>query len=107
MPLAQRMEIVRALRCVDEVVASIDQDETVAETLRLVKPDKFAKGGDRSPDKVPIPAKEVEVCNEIGCEIVYGVGEQLESSSELLGKYAGKIRKETIEEIKKVWGKEA
>jgi len=70
-PLVERLEQVKALRYVDEVVVSIDQDQTVAETLRLVKPDIFAKGGDRTPDNMP--TNELDVCKEIGCEIVYGV----------------------------------
>lgn len=43
----ERMTIVRALRCVDEVVLSVDTDSTVCETLRKIKPHIFAKGGDR------------------------------------------------------------
>lgn len=67
---------------VDEVVVNIDKDGSCAETLRLVKPDIFAKGGDRI--KGNIPPKEVEVCQEIGCRIVYGVGDQLNRSSRLM-----------------------
>ena len=41
----ERMQIVKALRCVDEVVLSIDTDRTVCKTLEMLKPDIFAKGG--------------------------------------------------------------
>ncbi len=61
------------------VIASIDKDGTCAETLRLVRPDIFAKGGDRTANNMP--AKEIEVCNEIGCEVRYGVGDLLGSRS--------------------------
>ena len=84
MPLPERMGIIKALRCVDDVVAVIDKDQTVAETLRVVKPDIFAKGGDRNPDQNSIPEEEIQACQEIGCEIIYGIGEQLNSSSKLV-----------------------
>jgi len=70
-PLSERLELVKAMRYVDEVVASIDHDQTVAETLRLIRPDVFAKGGDRTSDNMP--AREIETCKEIGCKIVYDV----------------------------------
>ena len=59
---------------VDEVVEVIDSDGTCTETLRQVKPDIFAKGKDRTPDNMP--ESELKVCEEIGCEIVYGVGDK-------------------------------
>jgi cytidyltransferase-like protein len=82
MPLEDRMEILRGLRCVDEVVPTIDKDGTMGETLKKVKPDIFAKGGDRTPEN--IPQNEVEACKEIGCEIIYGVGEQYSSSQKII-----------------------
>lgn len=82
MPLSERVEILKALRWVDEVIVTIDKDGTMAETLKMVKPDIFAKGGDRSPDNMP--ANEIEACKAIGCEIVYGIGKRLQSSSALL-----------------------
>ena len=82
MPLNERVEILKALRCVDEVVVTIDKDGTMAQTLKMIRPDIFAKGGDRTPDNMP--ANEIEACKEIGCKIVYGVGEKLQSSSALL-----------------------
>ena len=35
----ERIAIVKALRCVDEVILSVDIDSTVCETLRMLKPD--------------------------------------------------------------------
>jgi len=84
MPLEERMEILRELRCVDEVWETWDKDGTQAETLRAICPDVYAKGGDRTPDNMPV--NEIEACAEIGCEIVYGVGEKIQSSSELVRK---------------------
>jgi len=82
MPFEERIEIVKALKWVDEVVPSIDADGTVAKTLKVIKPDIFAKGGDRTEDNMP--ENEIQACKEIGCKIVYGVGEQLQSSSGLV-----------------------
>lgn len=79
-PLADRLEMVKAIRYVDEVVACIDQDQTVAETLRMIKPNVFAKGGDRDCDE-HMPTKELEVCREIGCQIVYGVSGKVRHST--------------------------
>jgi rfaE bifunctional protein nucleotidyltransferase chain/domain len=76
----ERMLIVSALRCVDEVVLSIDEDTTVCNSLRLIQPDIFAKGGDRTIDEIP----ESKVCNEIGAKMVDGLGEKVQSSSWLL-----------------------
>ena len=76
----ERMLIVSALRCVDEVILSIDEDTTVCNSLRLVQPDIFAKGGDRTIDEIP----EAKVCNEIGARMVDGLGDKVQSSSWLL-----------------------
>lgn len=85
MPLEQRLEIIKELRCVDEVVVIIDEDGSCAETLKRVHPDIFAKGGDRVPETMP--PNEIEACCEIGCKIVYGVGEKLDSSSSLVRRF--------------------
>jgi rfaE bifunctional protein nucleotidyltransferase chain/domain len=80
MPLKERMAIVASLRCVDEVVACIDTDQSVCETLRMLKPNIFAKGGDRKIGDIP----EAHICNELGIEIIDGLGEKIQSSSALV-----------------------
>jgi D-beta-D-heptose 7-phosphate kinase/D-beta-D-heptose 1-phosphate adenosyltransferase len=82
MPLRERMAIVAALRYVDEVVACIDQDQTVCESLRMLRPNIFAKGGDRTIDTLP----ELAICSELGIEIVDGLGAKVQSSSDLVNK---------------------
>lgn len=70
----ERCAIIRALRCVDEVVLSIDKDRTVIETLKMIKPDIFAKGGDSTDTNVP----EKDVCGKL----ILGVGgDKIQSSS--------------------------
>jgi len=82
MPLAERMELVGGLRCVDEVVAVVDRDSTVAKTIRKVRPDIFAKGGDRTLDT--LPKSEIKACKDVGCTIVTGVGKKVSSSFEFI-----------------------
>ncbi len=71
-PLMDRALILNELRTVDTVVVSIDTGRGISETLKIVKPHIFAKGGDRN--LTNLPKDEIEVCKEIGCEIVCGVG---------------------------------
>jgi len=83
MPEKERMEIVKALKSVDEVILSIDKDKTVCKSLELIKPDIFAKGGDRILDNIP----EVPVCEKLGIKMVFGVGGgKIQSSSWLIKK---------------------
>ena len=76
----ERMQIVAALRCVDEVILSIDTDSSVCQSLALVQPDIFAKGGDRYSSEIA----ESGICKELGIEIVDGLGDKIQSSSWLI-----------------------
>lgn len=77
----ERKEILESIRWVDEVVACIDEDQTVCKTLEMLKPDIFAKGGDRTLDNIP----EKDVCERLGIDMVFGVGGgKIQSSSWLL-----------------------
>ena len=71
-PLMDRALILNELCTVDTVVVSIDTGRGISETLKVVKPHIFAKGGDRN--LTNLPEEEIEVCREIDCEIVCGVG---------------------------------
>jgi cytidyltransferase-like protein len=76
-----RMEIVAALRCVDEVFLSIDTDKSVCKSLEHIKPDIFANGGDRSLDEIP----ETAVMKKYNIKMVDGLGLKIRSSSDLTG----------------------
>ena len=76
-----RVEIVKALRFVDEVFLSVDNDRTVCKSLEEVKPDIFANGGDRATSEVP----EITVCKKFNIKMVDGLGEKIRSSSSLTG----------------------
>ena len=83
LPFAERREILREMRCVDEVVEITDGDGTCAQTLAKVRPHIFAKGGDRT--ETNMPPGELEVCENLHIKIVYGVGGgKVQSSSELV-----------------------
>ena len=77
--LETRCLIVSAVRWVDYVVPfEIEGDLTVREALRRLRPDVFTKGGDRV-DEQSIP--EWDVCQELGIEVVSGVGADKQWSS--------------------------
>jgi cytidyltransferase-like protein len=87
-PLDDRLEIVRALRIVDEAVAAIDEDATVKQTLASIRERypsaslTFANGGDRSSASV---VAEAEVCEALRIDLRLGVGgtEKADSSSRI------------------------
>ena len=76
-----RVEIVGALKFVDEVFLSVDNDRTVCKSLEAVKPDIFANGGDRATNEVP----ETSVCKKQNIKMIDGLGDKIRSSSDLTG----------------------
>lgn len=88
----ERMEIISGIEGVDFVVGWDDGSQTVTGCLDILRPAVFAKGGDRSDaDKVP----EFVLCEEIGCEVRFGVGgrEKVQSSSDLISRHE-KVKQE-------------
>lgn len=81
----ERCLIINELEIVDEVVKVVDEDNTVRETLREVRPDIFANGGDRNNREIP----EAEVCEELKIIMADGLGRKIQSSSELVEKMKG------------------
>ena len=77
----ERMEIVAALKCVDDVFLSIDKDVSVCKSLEAIKPDIFANGGDRSLKEIP----ETAVMKKYNIKMVDGLGDKIRSSSNLTG----------------------
>ena len=90
MPQNERREILEALACVDEVVLTghpkNPKDMSVAKELLKIKPDIFARGGDRNAKN--LPDQEIKTCKDINCKIVYNVGKggKVQSSSWLVAK---------------------
>ena len=59
----------------------IISSEDVSNVIRKMQPHIFAKGGDRIPGNMP--QAEIEACEEVGCQIMYGIGDLLNSSSRI------------------------
>ena len=85
MPEPERMEILHSLKGVDHVVLWFDGTQNCIGAIKRIKPNVFTKGGDRS-SRSRIP--EADMCDQVGCEIVFGVGgtDKPQSSSWLVEK---------------------
>ena len=82
---ADRMKIVSAIKWVDRVFLSVDRDASVCKSLDRIKPDIFAKGGDRNVNNIP----EVAVCRRRHIKIIdKGMGKKIRSSSALIAQAA-------------------
>lgn len=86
-----RMNLIETINFVDKVVLSVDKDESVCETLKILKPDIFAKGGDKVFGKIP----ETEVCKKFGIKMVHGLGAKIRSFD-----YHGSIEEHEEKETK-------
>ena len=83
-----RARLIGALRDVDEVLISVDQDPTVIKSLEVIAqkyPNDelvFANGGDRDSEKA-IP--EGDICRKYNIEMIFGVGgtEKADSSTRI------------------------
>ncbi len=83
----ERVFIVSNIKSVDNVFLSIDRDRTVCATIKHIYDQlsdvyalAFANGGDQSNNSIP----EVPICNELGIELIDGLGAKIQSSSWLL-----------------------
>ena len=80
MPEQERLKIMGSLKGVDKAVLSIDKDGSQVETLKSIKPIIFANGGDRMQSNIP----ETQTCLANNIEIIDGLGEKIQSSSNLI-----------------------
>ena len=85
----ERITIVDNLKPVDYTILSIDEDTTQVETIKALyalNKDKvklaFANGGDQNNESIP----EAKICEELGIELIEGLGDKIQSSSWLLKK---------------------
>lgn len=87
-----RLEVVKAIRYVDNAFLSSDTDasvcvsiETIYSIINGIDPKAeiiFTKGGDRFAGNIP----EKEVCDRLGIEIVDGLGSKTHNSSDMIRK---------------------
>ena len=85
----ERLLIIKELKVVDEVVLSIDTDKTVCATIKKIHDNFssqyklfFANGGDQNNDSIP----ELNICRDLGIDLIEGLGDKVQSSSWLLKK---------------------
>jgi cytidyltransferase-like protein len=85
----ERLLIVQHIKEVDRAFLSIDQDRTVCKTLEYLHQNfgsefrlAFANGGDQTNQSIP----ETPICQELGIELIDGLGDKIQSSSWLLKK---------------------
>lgn len=88
-----RKEVVSAIKYVDHVFISTDEDESVCKTLNdlflaIKNIDSkseviFTKGGDRFADNI----LEKEVCDKLGIRIIDGLGDKTHHSSQIIKVY--------------------
>lgn len=83
LPLAERLELLAALECVDRVIAF--EGDTVEEVLRRVRPSVHAKGTDYTVESVP----ERAIAIELGVRTVIVGDAKGHASSELIGRIRG------------------
>lgn len=86
---AERLFIVECIKFVDKAFLSIDKDRTVVETIAMIHEQHkdqydlaFANGGDQNNESIP----EAPICNELGIDLIDGLGDKIQSSSWLLKK---------------------
>lgn len=88
-----RKEVVSAIKYVDHVFISTDEDGSVCKTLNdlflaIKNIDSkaeviFTKGGDRFADDIP----EKEICDKLGIKIIDGLGDKTHHSSQIIKVY--------------------
>ena len=85
----ERLFIVQNIKSVDKVMISVDKDRTVCASIRAIHEKYgedyqigFANGGDQDNNSIP----EVPVCNDLGIDLIDGLGDKIQSSSWLLKK---------------------
>lgn len=83
----ERLFIVENIKAVDKAFTSIDTDRTVCESIKKIHEKfhveyelGFANGGDQNNNSIP----EAPICNELGIQLIDGLGDKIQSSSWLL-----------------------
>lgn len=95
MPQKERVELIKSFPFVDKVVLtdhkSGDTDRSVSRTLRRVRPDIFANGGDRGKRNTP----EMDVCKDLGISMRFNVGQggKVQSSSWMISTASRDVRR--------------
>ena len=85
----ERLLIVQNIKAVDKAIISLDTDRTVCASIKSLYDTfgaaydlGFANGGDQNNTTIP----EAAICEELGIELIDGLGDKIQSSSWLLNK---------------------
>jgi cytidyltransferase-like protein len=83
----ERLFIVQNIKAVGKALISIDKDRTVCKSKKSIFQTYgneydlgFANGGDQDNNSIP----EAPICNELGIQLIDGLGDKIQSSSWLL-----------------------
>lgn len=84
----ERLLIIKNIKSVDDAMISIDENRLVEKSIEFIynqfgsKFDKciFTNGGDQTAQTIA----EREVCDRLGIELVFGLGDKIQSSSWLI-----------------------
>jgi len=84
----QRRTILKNIKAVDDVIISIDENKFVDKTIEFIYKEEahkydrilFTNGGDQTAETI----SERGVCERLGIEMVFGLGDKIQSSSWLL-----------------------
>jgi hypothetical protein len=83
----ERLFIVQNIKAVDKAFLSIDQDRTVCASIATIHQQfgaeyelGFANGGDQNNNSIP----EAPICQELGIQLIDGLGDKIQSSTWLL-----------------------
>ena len=94
MPFSERCEILQGFTGTADTTYVKDDDNTVCEALKRIRPKYFANGGDRKTDNTP----EMMLCKELGIELLWSVGGGKVQSSSTLVNDAGMLGEISIDE---------
>ena len=97
---AERKVVIEAIRYVDAVVLTSHpknpDDMSISKDLERISPDVFANGGDRNEKDAADPKSslhaDIQVCERLGIEMVFNLGDKVQSSSWLINK----VRKNNV-----------
>lgn len=90
-----RLALISAIKYVDEAILSIDDDGSITKTLQSIVQKynnheiSFGKGGGDRKNRSELPPEEVELCDRLGINLVFGLGgnKKTASSSTILSNF--------------------
>ena len=90
MEFEERKHMLKSNKYIDLIIKADDDDNTVCETLRKIRPNYFGNGGDRKLNSTP----ETALCKELNIKMCWNIGGEIkgQSSSSLVNVAALKLK---------------